>query len=180
MRTSWNDAALKVPARTNDFGQPLMDDYGLDAVIVRKRLADSGSDTRLNLTTALGDQPPRSRPQEAQMHTTTPTTYRLAADLDAKAPAKVRRHSHEPEVMKAKAERHTAVRIPDVLDEVTGEAVWFAEGAVIVVPMEDLNTFRAWISCRGLSTCGNGTYRVESLGDSVDLTWEQLHAAVRP
>lgn len=173
---AWHDRALKVPARTNDFGQPVMDDYGLDAVIASSRLADSGSDTRLNPTTALGEDPPRSRPQEATMHTTT-TTYRLAADLDPKAPAK---HHHEPAVMRAKAQRHTVVRVPDMLDEVTGEAMWFTDGAVVIVRIGDLNTFRAWISCRGLSTSGNYTYRVESLGDSVDLSWDQLHAAVRP
>lgn len=116
------------------------------------------------------------------MNTTTRTTHRRqVALLDPNAKAKVTRppvqFRHDPIVMRAKATNPTVTREPDLVDD--AEAMWFGDTFAVVVPLEHLDTFRAWVNCRGLSTSGRGTYRIEHLVWS-EVDWARLYATVRP
>lgn len=108
-------------------------------------------------------------------------TDRTIAVVNPKAKARVTRWQSEPAVVQAKALRHTVTREPDMLDEATGEAVWLADTQAVIVPLERLDQFRAYVNCRGLSTCGRGTHDVVStIGQDPDLSWDALFEAVRP
>ena len=103
---------------------------------------------------------------------------RLAAKVEADAPAKVRRPvkwRHEPEVMQAKFLCST--REPDIFDEVTGHAIWFGDTFAVVVPAERLDGFRTWVACRGM-TPGGLSHTVEHL-TTANATLDEVLAAVK-
>lgn len=106
---------------------------------------------------------------------------KLTALIDPDAPAKVTRWANEPAIVAAKQYRHGVTREPDVLDEVAGEAIWLDDDLAVVVPLERLDAFRAYVNCRGLAPCGRGAFNVQSMHHegSVECSWERLDRAVR-
>jgi hypothetical protein len=97
---------------------------------------------------------------------------RLLALVDADAPTKVTRPwKNEPAVQRAK--RALSTREPDIFDEVTGEALWFGEGFAVVVGLDRLDDFRAWIATRCMAPCGRGSFGVDALV-TADVGWERV------
>jgi len=70
-------------------------------------------------------------------------------------------------------------REPDLLDEV--EAAWIGEDMVLVVPVERLDDFRAYVATHGLSPCGRGAFKLHLLTrESADLpVWDAVESCVR-
>lgn len=159
--------------KRNEFGQTILtSDYGHDDLTRHRDDIPAPTTVRTPVRSAI------TRPEEAQMNTTTRTTRTAAliALLDADAPAKqVGTAAHALRVRQAHINPEVT-RDMDILDDM--EAAWLTDRFAVTVPLERLDDFRTWVHSRGMAPCGRGSYDVAAFDDQ-DVAWHEIIAAVR-